>query len=255
MRFSPNSCVASRRRAHNANGCVQSPLVPTSRFVRRASSFFARRSFPSRQCQAWAAGIPGATPKDDARVLTERLRELIRDPTIREALFLASPSLNDAIDAWLADPFTSRSQGITPILVRYLTRMTLRPTPFGLFAGTTTGLLAERTRLRLAPVAHYRKHTRLDTHYLCALATALEQDETLCKELRYRPNSSLFALAGQFRYVEERVAPDTRERTFHLVVAEASELRWTPSFGSRRPFVKVEERSVFSSLLLHNIKD
>src|SRR5262245_24305954 len=69
----------------------------------------------------------------------ERLRALVTQRAIREALFVASPSFDEAIDAWLADPSSARAEGVVDILVRYLARMAARPTPFGLFSGCTTG--------------------------------------------------------------------------------------------------------------------
>jgi hypothetical protein len=53
------------------------------------------------------------------------------------------------------------------------------------------------------------------------LADALSRDAALRRAFTYRPNSSLYRVAGRVRYVESRLA-GTR-RSYHLVVVEPSE--------------------------------
>ncbi len=199
------------------------------------SPFFVLRTplLPFETLEAWSEELEapalllaeegelrGALSRDRARVLA-RLRALVARPLVREALFLASPSLDEALRAWESDPDHPRAHDVTDALVRYLTRMSARPTPFGLFSGCSTGALAPRTRLALGPDCAHRRHTRLDMHYLCALTEALERDPHLRSSLRYRPTSALYPSAGQLRYAEGRVDPDTRERRNDLVSVEA----------------------------------
>ncbi|MCH9682331.1 MAG: lantibiotic dehydratase [Deltaproteobacteria bacterium] len=97
--------------------------------------------------------------------------------------------------------------------------MAARPTPFGLFAGCGVGTVGDRTRLRLRPIAEHGRHTRLDNAYLDRLADGLGAQPEIRGQLRYLPNSSLYELAGQIRYVEPR--PSENGRTYDLVVLEA----------------------------------
>ncbi len=108
--------------------------------------------------------------------------------------------------------------------------MASRATPFGMFSGTSTVMLAPAagqegvvppTLLTLEPRAAYRRHTRLDMDYLFALCEELERDPAMRRELRYRPNSSLYRAAGRLRYAEARL--DDKVRSHHLVAVESAD--------------------------------
>ena len=151
-----------------------------------------------------------ATPGLDEAVaadriqLRRRLEDIVTTPEFRDALFVASPSLAAAVDPWRKEPDSDRGRATERSLVSYLMRAAARPTPFGLFAGCTTGTVGERTRLRLEGPARYRRHTRLDMDYLWALAEAVERDPRLRGELDYRPNSSLYQVGDRLLFAEAR---------------------------------------------------
>lgn len=198
---------------------------------------------------------PDAHPDDldaaldhDRRLLSERLRALALDPVVREALFVSSPSFDEALEAWLDDPSASRAHDVPETLYRYVARMAARPTPFGLFAGWTTGALAAHTRLDLVPRARYRRHTRLDVHYLAAVCDALRGDPTVRAALAYRPSTGIYSVGGSLRVAEAHDDPETREHGFDLISVESSpHLRATlerASRGARREALVVAlERS------------
>jgi len=187
--------------------------------------------------RATAADLAGALDGDRALVRS-RLRALALDPTVREALFLASPSLDEALDAWLADEASARARGVAEIVLRYVGRMAARATPFGLFSGCSLGALSAATRFELAPRASYRRSTRLDAHYLSALCDALARDPDVRASLTYRPSTGLYRAAGQVRYAEGRTDPATRARSYHLVSVEpdaALEVVLARARGGARP--------------------
>jgi thiopeptide-type bacteriocin biosynthesis protein len=136
--------------------------------------------------------------------LRTRLRAVVERPEVREALFVASPDLDGRLDVWLRQPESEAGQKMERALVRYFQRMAGRATPFGLFAGCLVGTLAAETRLALDGRDRYRRHTRLDMDYLVALAEALEREPAVRPCLRFRPNSSLYRLAGRVRFTEYR---------------------------------------------------
>jgi len=156
----------------------------------------------------------------DRQVLRARLQRLIARPEIREAIFVASPGLEASIDAWLADPISEGGQKTEKSLVRYISRMAARPTPFGLFAGNTIGTLAEATHLELAARDRYRRYTRIDGDYLSDLTDALAADPAVRQRLLYRPNSSLCQVAGRLRYAMRR---EGQSRSYSLVSVEPSD--------------------------------
>ncbi|HET9228552.1 MAG TPA: lantibiotic dehydratase [Thermoanaerobaculia bacterium] len=195
------------------------------------SGFFAFRSplLPFDELEAWSEGLEACSALDDPERLEQalardrerlrdRLRQAIERPEVAEALFLASPSLFDALANWRADPDSRKGKRAENAMVRYLQRMASRPTPFGLFSGCSLGTLDASTRLRLEPHRSYQRHTRLDMDYLFALCEDLGRDPAMRNELAYRPNSSLYRAAGRLRYAEARL--EGKARFHHLVALE-----------------------------------
>lgn len=195
------------------------------------SGFFVLRTplLPFEEMEAWSDGLEAVGLLGDRRSLEaalerdrERLRArllaLVARPAMRDALFVASPSLTDALEAWQKEPDSERGRKVEPALVSYVSRAATRATPFGLFAGWTTGTTDAQTRLRLLAREQYRRHTRLDADYLWALAEAVERHPRLRKALVYEPNSSLYEAAGRLRLAEARLADDGR--SYHLVAID-----------------------------------
>lgn len=198
------------------------------------SGFFVLRTplLPIEELLGWGEGLTAcATVEDDVRLeaalaadralLRERLRAALARSEVREALFLASPSLDEGAAYWLHAPDSEAGQKVERALVRYWARMSGRSTPFGLFAGCTVGQVGPDTRLVLGPRQAYRRHARLDMDYVCALADALASVPALRESLTYRPNSSLYRAGGQLRYARHRLAG--RTRSYLLVVVEPSD--------------------------------
>jgi thiopeptide-type bacteriocin biosynthesis protein len=189
------------------------PLRVDARFVLRTPLL------PFDEFVTWGADVRGASAQDCERV-RDRLRQAIARADVLEALFVASPGLVDDLDAWTRAPDSERGQKIERALVRYFSRMTTRPTPFGLFSGVAVGRIAERTELALASRTVSGRSTRLDNDYLFALASGLRKVPELRAALRWKPNSSLYALGGRLRYTEARLSGSLR--TYHLVAVDSS---------------------------------
>ena len=200
------------------------------------SGFFVFRTplLPFEELAAWGEGLAAGTALDerlpealaaDRATLRSRLRGLCARPEVREALFLASPSLSEGLELWQAQPDSKKGLRAERALVRYFFRMTARATPFGLFSGCSLGPIDPQpeasTRLALGPRSAYERHTRLDMDYLFALCEDLGKDPALRRELLYRPNSSLYEAAGRLRYAEARLV--RKVRSHHLVAVERTD--------------------------------
>lgn len=184
----------------------------------RSSGFFVVRTplLPIEEFLRWGS--------EDRSVLRSRLKALILRPEILEALFLASPDLVDSLPVWERDPESKRGQRVERALTRYFSRMVVRATSFGLFAGISVGKTGGETKILLAERERYQRNTRLDMNYLTMLSTAIAEQSSLKSSLRYRPNSTLYEAAGRFHYFEERVVEGYR--SYHLVAVDpADELR------------------------------
>ena len=205
----------------------------TSHPVATPSGFFVLRTplLPFTEVTTWGHGLQAPTALDDSGVLVEavatdraqlrrRLEDIVTTPEFRDALFVASPSLAAAVDLWRKDPDGDKGRATERSLVSYVMRAAARPTPFGLFAGCTTGTIGARTCLRFEGMSRYRRHTRLDTDYLWNLAEAVERDPDLRGELEYRPNSSLYQVGDRLLFAEAR--PGQAGRSYRLVAVGAA---------------------------------
>lgn len=148
------------------------------------------------------------------------LRALVEDPVVREALYVASPELDAQIATWLREPESQAGVAVERALVRYISRMAGRSTPFGLFSAVSVGTIGE-THLTLAPRAAAHRHTRLDNDFLFALCADLARDATVRTHLTYRVNTSLYQAAGRLRYAEARLVGPVR--TYHLVAVDRTQ--------------------------------
>jgi thiopeptide-type bacteriocin biosynthesis protein len=200
----------------------------------RSAGFFAFRTpvLPFKAYMAWAEGLSSPAlwekPEDlkaaldaDRALLRTRMREILQRPSVREALYLASPDLEESFDRWLQEPDSEKGQRIELALVRYFSRMTHRCTPFGLFAAHSVGRVAEGTRIETPGPEGWVRHTRLDMDYLCGLVEQLEKDRELRMTLRYTPNSSLYRTSGRLRFAEQH--QKDKGRMHKLVAVEEDE--------------------------------
>ncbi|MGD9644416.1 MAG: lantibiotic dehydratase [Pirellulales bacterium] len=165
-----------------------------------------------------AAGLLDGRSLDELRAW---MRAGYARSEVREALFLASPSLHQAYHDWHDAPQSPRGRKAEPALVRYFARMAGRATPFGLFAGCSIGRIADQSEssaLPIAPVGEYRRHVRLDMEYLSNLVAEIERRTEVRRELFYRPNSSLYRVGDRWRYAEARGAGQVR--TYQLVAVD-----------------------------------
>jgi lantibiotic biosynthesis protein len=201
---------------------TKSPLLPAGFFVLRTPLL------PFDELLACADGLRAASAvgaddqalqgvlDEDRRALRERMRAWCDRAEVREALLLASPSLEQSLDeAWSAAPDSKASRNVERALWRYFSRMAFRATPFGLFAGWSLGRLGDATDLRLGPRAYYVRRTRADHEVLSELAGMLARDPRVRNRLVLYPSSSLYATASGWRYVEH--AQQENGRRYHLV--------------------------------------
>ena len=193
------------------------------------SGFFVLRTplLPFDDLVRWSSHLPSAGPArdghvpavarevwaEDIQVLRSRLKDVIARPEILQALFVASPSLESAIENWQRDPDSKKGLQAERALVRYLARMAARSTPFGLFSGCSVGVVNNTdisTDLELQPLREYRSHSRLDFDFLFALTRRLRLDPTIVQGLRFWPNSSLHGIGNSFHYIESRMKGSRR---------------------------------------------
>ncbi|GAA3952132.1 lantibiotic dehydratase [Hymenobacter algoricola] len=137
-----------------------------------------------------------------------------------EAVYLASPALHEECRKWQRGELTDarKIEKLQATLTRYHVRSTSRCTPFGLFAGCAVVDWGPESNIEVNP-ARAARHTRLDMHYLCALAKHLAAHESIRPRLRYWPNTSLYHTGEEVRYVEYHYAGGSRVHQISAVEA------------------------------------
>jgi lantibiotic biosynthesis protein len=148
------------------------------------------------------AGVDAERTCAEAAVTRDRLRALVSRPEVREALHIASPSLSGSMNLWLERPASEQGRKVERALLRYVARMSFRPTPFGLFSGYSIGSFGTASALELPPLELYRRHTMLDLGLVEEALGPLRDRPEVRAQLRYRPNPTGHRCGPHVRYTE-----------------------------------------------------
>jgi thiopeptide-type bacteriocin biosynthesis protein len=126
-------------------------------------------------------------------------------PLIRRALAVGSLSLLGALDRPAAS--SAAEDRVRSRLVRYLIRMSTRPTPFGLFAGVALGYWGSSTDVRIEPAI--RTRTRPDMAWLMSLVLRLESRPEVRGQLKVFANTAALIHSGRVFLAERAPTLDT----------------------------------------------
>lgn len=144
---------------------------------------------------------------------------LLKNTILREAIYLASPELYAQIVKWenglLED--VKRIEKLQFSILKYVTRITTRCTPFGLFASCTVGKFYTETNIKFKANNEYRRFTRFDTTFLTQLFQELLKDKVIRAQVLFYPNTSLYKISDHYRYVEYRIEKKLRVYTLEGV--------------------------------------
>lgn len=134
--------------------------------------------------------------------LPAAIREIFADARLQEAIYIASTDLYQEMQRWLnGQPLPPKEEEkLAFSLFRYLLRMSTRCTPYGLFAGVTTGSSNNKSRVVLGEDLLHRKYCRLDMNYVAELAKAITTAPPIREKLLYYPNNSIYLSGSRFRY-------------------------------------------------------
>lgn len=153
----------------------------------------------------------------------QELLKVSNSPVIKEALFIASPHFYYEFDKWLNNKITDipKKRRIQESVLKYLSRMSSRCTPFGIFAGTVVGSIGSHSSILLNAYGDNNRHTRLDMNFLVAFAQNLAKESKIKKQLKFFPNSSLYQIGSHLRYVE--YSYHNGKRVHHIVGVRQNE--------------------------------
>lgn len=127
----------------------------------------------------------------------DELWELIQNPLIREAIAVSSISLLDALTYLSPDSPERKREQVARSLLRYLIRMSTRPTPFGLFSGVAYGEYGEHYRVELKESECYKKRARPDMEWLYRIIAKLENDSDISNQLLVKTNTMAYEVGNR----------------------------------------------------------
>ncbi|MFB9079122.1 lantibiotic dehydratase family protein [Flavobacterium procerum] len=142
----------------------------------------------------------------ETNITDEDFLTVLTDPVLKEAIYLASPVLYNAVSKWInkdeAGKNSENPEKLKLSILKYISRLSSRCTPFGLFAGCTIGSINNETNIILKGSLHNERHTRFDMNYLVALSQNLTKIDFVKEQLLFRPNNSIYEIGNKIRYIE-----------------------------------------------------
>lgn len=147
---------------------------------------------------------------------SNKLFKILENSLIKEAIKIASPELVRELDKLKSNPKQINSEkqiNLELALLKYIARLSSRATPFGIFAGCSTGLLENETSIQMENINKHEVFTQFDMHYWISLLQDISKNAIVQKDLIYYPNSSLYKIADFYRYIEYQYVNKKREHT------------------------------------------
>ncbi|WP_309608450.1 lantibiotic dehydratase family protein [Flavobacterium sp.] len=150
----------------------------------------------------------------------EALLLQFENPYFREAIKLASPELVGLVDKWKQNPNSlsnDKKLGLESTLLKYISRISSRCTPFGTFAGCAVGEFAENTDIKLNRYHTFSRHTQFDMHFWVAFLQDFAKRKDVMNYLIFYPNTSLYSIGDFYRYVEYKYINTKREHSVSAI--------------------------------------
>lgn len=159
-----------------------------------------------------------------------------------ESLYLSTPTLHDEYVKHLTNP-SKDSKSLKKLdisLYKYQTRSSTRCTPFGLFAGLNIANWGDDNNIIFDEnlVNTLKRKTRLDMNVVCSLYIELIKQDFIKPYLRFSPNTSLYLVGNDYRYVEYYYANNRRHHKVNRV--ESSEYLFDVLNAAKKNLTKLE---------------
>lgn len=132
---------------------------------------------------------------------SELFNILIKDHFFLNALNTASPMLYGEFIK-LDEKAFCRNQKMVLTCIKYLTRLSTRCTPFGLFSGNLVVDNYQNSDCGISRSLHFDIHVRLDSNLYQMLYESIERDNELKPFVKFYCNTSLYEHNTSYRYVE-----------------------------------------------------
>ncbi len=150
--------------------------------------------------------------------LEEKIKSILSDPCIKEAILISSPSLHKEISGFVNS--READQKLLLSFFKYIVRMSYRCTPFGTFAGVSVGQITDRTSILLNQLNKNRRCARLDFDFVWSLSQKIVADTRLREELIFYPNNTLTVMGQRLCFIAYSL--DKASRKFQSLSVEDS---------------------------------
>ena len=147
---------------------------------------------------------------------SEKLFKVLENELVKHAIKIASPELIGELEKLLSNPTnvsSDKKNNLELALLKYIARLSSRATPFGTFAGCSTGILASETSIQIDSIEKHEIFTQFDMHYWISLLQDISNKPEVQTHLIYHPNSSLYKVGDFYRYIEYQYVNKKREHT------------------------------------------
>lgn len=141
----------------------------------------------------------------------EFMRKIIGTPIFKSAIYLSSLDLFLQIEKYLHGEMNlDKTDKFFISLMKYLSRMSTRSTPFGLFSSVSISELNIKDQFELKVLNDFYYTIRLDMSLLYNISKELLKKDYIKHKLRYKQNGTIYKLKGKYRYIETELEYDKR---------------------------------------------
>lgn len=152
------------------------------------------------------------------QVSDRRIKKILARTAIRESIFIASPTFWEHIEKWeKGDLETSRKfERIKLSILKYLARLSTRPTPFGLLAGCRVQSFDKS--IKINGFQNGMRKTYLSSALIENIVVDINDSLDFWSTIKFYSNDTIVAFQGKYRYIKQ-----TREAEKNqFVIEEAS---------------------------------
>nr|WP_293295845.1 lantibiotic dehydratase family protein [Allomuricauda sp.] len=134
----------------------------------------------------------------------EAILNLLNDALFKKAIKIASKNLHDRLILWQEDKIKDSDQinRLKLAVIKYAIRISTRCTPFGIFAGCSTGQFSEQSNIRIKGASGHRLCARVN--YANLFEEVMANDLPIDNHYIYA-NGSLYRFGDSWRYLERHL--------------------------------------------------
>ncbi len=145
------------------------------------------------------------------------LKQAVSQSAIKQALTAASTDMSEALERIQDEAILNkRTKRVYSSLLRYIIRMSTRPTPFGLFSGVAIGILADQTNVQLSASKIEHIRTRPDMSWLLHIIQKIEGDPKILPQLSVIVNRAVYLTESRIVIPQADVYGQNDDRSITL---------------------------------------